>query len=259
MEPSRAPFESGWEWFKQGAGLFFAQPMMLILIHVLYIIVMLFIQFIPFIGMFAAYLITPALLAGILYATHRIAQRDEIEAGFLFQVFNDKSKLHPMLTLGGLYMVSVIIIMMVVFAIMFAVAGPLFFELLMAEPEAARELFEDNIEVVFVMMGAMLVSGFIMMALLLMGFFYAIPLVMFSTTEPFDAIKSSIRACWRNMWPLTLFGVLHIFFVFIGSLPLLLGLFIVMPITFAAWYASFREIYPDVDEEEPSTPGVMHV
>jgi uncharacterized membrane protein len=75
---------------------------------------------------------------------------------------------------------------------------------------------------------------------------YAPALILLNDFEFVQALKSSFIACMKNFLPLFLWSVLITLLLFVAMLPLLLGLFVLMPVMFASVYASYRDIfYPD--------------
>jgi uncharacterized membrane protein len=226
-----------------------AQPGMWIVITLLFFVVSVFAQFVPFLGPIALALLTPALLAGTLFCAHEADTNRNIEAGFLFQVFQQKAKLNPMLTLGGMYLLGQFVIAILMVIVMFAVAGPTFWQMMQNKPVEPIDP-----QMIGTLLVAMLVF-LVLLTVLMMLFVYAIPLVMFTDTDPFTAMKSSLLACWRNMWPLFFASVLYTLLAFIAMIPFFLGLLVLAPVSFAAWYASFCDIYPDHESEE----GILHV
>jgi uncharacterized membrane protein len=79
--------------------------------------------------------------------------------------------------------------------------------------------------------------------LLSMAFFYAVPLIMFAAAKPVAALKSSFAACLANILPLLLFSVVYIVLAAVAVIPFGLGLLVLLPVTFGAVYASYRDVY----------------
>ena len=49
----------------------------------------------------------------------------------------------------------------------------------------------------------------------------------------------------KNILPMTLYGLLLIILMFVAMIPLMLGLLVLLPVTFITVYTSFRDIYVD--------------
>ncbi len=79
-----------------------------------------------------------------------------------------------------------------------------------------------------------------------MAYFYAIPLVMLEGAAPLQALQSSVQACLRNILPLLLFSIIYTVAFILAAIPFFLGFLLLIPLSFAAWYCSYVDIYaPD--------------
>ena len=117
---------------------------MWIVMILLLFVISLFASFIPFIGSIALSLFTPALMAGILYCAREVDENRDIEAGYLFQVFQEKGKLNPMLTLGGMYLLAQFAIVILMVIIMFVAMGPIFFDAMQGKQVPAEDEAEAD-------------------------------------------------------------------------------------------------------------------
>jgi uncharacterized membrane protein len=72
---------------------------------------------------------------------------------------------------------------------------------------------------------------------------FAIPLVMFERTPPVEAIKSSVNASLKNLASMTVFVIVYLVSAMIAAIPFFLGFIVLIPVTAAALYAGFRDIY----------------
>ena len=82
-------------------------------------------------------------------------------------------------------------------------------------------------------------------AVMLMAMFYAIPLVMLGRQDAWPAVQDSIAACWINMGPLLVFGLISLVLAFLAIIPFGLGFLILWPVMLCAMYASYREVFPE--------------
>lgn len=82
-------------------------------------------------------------------------------------------------------------------------------------------------------------------AVILMAMFYAIPLVMLSRQDAWPAVQDSIAACWMNMLPLLVFGLIGLVLAVIAAIPFGLGFLILWPVMSCAVYASYREVFAE--------------
>jgi len=92
----------------------------------------------------------------------------------------------------------------------------------------------------------MLVVMLVMLLLvvpLLMAYWFAPALVVFRGDAPWAAMKTSFRACLRNMPPFLVYGIVGFLLAIAASIPFGLGWFIVAPMTAASLYASYVDVF----------------
>jgi uncharacterized membrane protein len=66
-------------------------------------------------------------------------------------------------------------------------------------------------------------------------------------------MKLSFAACWANVIPFFVYGLIVLVLWFIASIPLLLGLVVLLPVLFCSVYASYRDILTGAPG--PAAPG----
>ena len=219
-------FNCGWELFKKDYGTWFI--MFLIFIGIAVVL-----SFIPFIGSLALSLITPALMAGFMYAASQLEQGNVIEIGNLFQGFKNKERMNKLLILGGLSLVASILLMIIIFALVGGSAMMNMDETGAINPET-------------MMTGGMLFSMLLitLVGLLIgMGFLFATPLVMLDNMTPIESIKASFSACIKNILPLLVFSIIYILLAIVAAIPLALGFLILIPVSILAIYCGYRTIF----------------
>ena len=77
----------------------------------------------------------------------------------------------------------------------------------------------------------------------MMAFWFAPALVVFRGDEPFAAMKTSFRACLRNIPPFLIYGLLGILFMILACIPIFLGLIVLIPVGIATVYTSYKDIF----------------
>jgi len=71
-------------------------------------------------------------------------------------------------------------------------------------------------------------------------------LIVLQQRPPFEALKTSLAACWANLGALTVYGLLWIGFAIIASIPLMLGWLVLAPLMALSSYAAYRDLFaPD--------------
>ncbi|MCK5360761.1 MAG: hypothetical protein KAJ95_09050 [Gammaproteobacteria bacterium] len=219
-------FSCAWNLFKQDFGTWF-------IMFLIFIGIAIVLSVIPFIGSLALSIITPALMAGFMYAASQLDQGNNVEIGNLFQGFKDKQRMNKLLALGGLTLLASILLMFIMFAMlggsaMMSVGGEG-----AVDPQAMMSA-GMGISMLLILLVAMFVA---------MGFFYATPLVMLDNMAPVESIKTSFSACLKNILPLLVFGIIYFLLAIVAAIPILLGFLILIPVSILAMYCSYKSIF----------------
>jgi hypothetical protein len=75
-------------------------------------------------------------------------------------------------------------------------------------------------------------------------------LIVLRQQPPVEALKASLSACWANLGPLTVYGLLWIAFAFIATVPLGLGWLVLVPLMVLSTYAAYRDLFEAESREE---------
>jgi uncharacterized membrane protein len=76
-----------------------------------------------------------------------------------------------------------------------------------------------------------------------MAYWFAPALIAIDGMRPWQAMKLSLVGCLKNVMPLVVYGLMGGMLIVLGSLPMLLGLLVVMPTLAASIYVSYRDIF----------------
>jgi len=219
-------FGCGWNLFKQDFGTWFIMFLILIVLTVV-------LSFIPFIGSLALAIISPALIAGFMYASAEMDKGNKIEIGHLFQGFKDKERMNKLLVLGGLYLVAQILVVFLAFVL---IGGS-------AMMTASQTGAVDP--------AAMMTSGviismllvFLVFLIVMLGFIYSPALILLDNMAPVASIKASVSACFKNILPLLIFGLVYFALAIVAAIPIFLGFLILIPVSILAMYCSYKSIF----------------
>lgn len=163
-------------------------------------------------GIMIGALVFPMFYAGFLHGARALDQGGELYIGHVFRGFTRASRILPLLFLGLL---------------------PLSFELI-------------TLGIFDALLGAILPALMVVAPLGIMTFvalLFSCPLVMFVGVRPIPAIKSSYKACGKNLAPLLVI-VVFLMLLAVGSVITLgLGLFVAMPLSCCTLYLSYMSIY----------------
>ena len=219
----------GWSWIAAGWDLFKAQPGMWILLMIVYLVFVILVSLVPFLGPLINMLIYPVIAAGMMIGCRAVENGQPLEVAHLFAGFRQNTS--NLLMLGLLTIVGWIVILVPVMLVMGGSA------LLtgMSSPAALGAAGSS-----------FLIAVLLIIALsvpLYMALWFAPALVVFHALTPTDALKTSFFACLRNIVPFLLYGVILVFFSIAATIPAALGWLVLGPVIIASIYMGYRDIF----------------
>ncbi|MGH6636200.1 MAG: BPSS1780 family membrane protein [Gammaproteobacteria bacterium] len=230
METKKIDSSKVLSWYAEGWRLFAKDPGLWVLLTFAFLAINIALTLVPLVGQVALALLTPALYGGLLHGVRESFQGRKLHLKHLFSALMDPEQRRPMLMLGVLALGAQ--------AAMLGIAMVLgFSQFLVITPGEAPVLNPGG----GAMLGLLVVLIFA--ALMSMALLYAVPLVFFARLDPVAAVKSSFGACWRNIGPLTIAGLIYLGLAALASLAFFLGFLILIPVTLGAVYASYRAIF----------------
>lgn len=247
MTAIRADAGQGWGWIVEGWGLFVKAPGVWIVMLLIYLAISVVLSLVPFVGMIAQALLSPVLVGGMLYGAALQARGETLEIGHLFQGFRDQERMGPLVMLGLISVAGYVLITLVL--VMFVGGGMMMGAMM---DGASTGMPREAMGGLFVGVG--LVAVLIVMTIglaIAMALFYGVPLVMLAGQNAWPAAQASVAACWINMLPLLVFGLVYMVLAVVAMIPLGLGFLVLLPVTICAVYASYREVF-----EETPPPGI---
>lgn len=228
----------GMSWIGEGWDLFKLAPGYWILVLLIFLGVQIVLGLIPFIGSLASVLLGPSFIVGILAFSQGLAVEGKPNIDRLFVGF--KEKLGTLIIVALLYFAMLMAaIMVVAFAVIALIGTAVFTDA--SGPAHGLEMLISSGGVLKVLLGLLLMMS--LMMLVAAAYYYAPGLVYFANLSAVDAMKQSFAACLRNWLPFLLYGLVAIVIMFLGVLPFGLGLLVVLPVLFASYYTSFRDLF----------------
>jgi len=222
---------------------------MWLVLVIVWLLIFAALQLIPVIGVLATYLIAPALTGALLVCARDALGGRAIDVGQLFDPLTADGTRGPMLILGALFLVAHIVLLLIGVALIIATLGMTMLEhhAVFTEPGGPGSGALEPDALLRMGLGAALVALILVALGLLIAlfFYYAIPLVLFAGVQPTVAIGLGFKAIVRNWLPLLVLGVLWLVLAILASVPLLLGWLVLLPVTFGAWLASYRDVFPE--------------
>lgn len=239
MTAIRVEAGRGWGWIVEGWQLFAQTPGVWIVLLLIYLAISVVLSIIPLVGLLAHALLNPLLIGGLFYGVAAQARGEPLEVAHLFRGFQDQERMGPLIVLGAISVAGYVLIGLVI-AVLIGGGLAAWFVL----DSSGMDVSSQTLEIL--LMGAALLAGLIVLtigALITMALFYGIPLVMLAGQNAWPAVQDSIAACWANMLPLLVFGLVYLVLIVVAAIPFGLGFLLLFPVTICAVYASYREVF----------------
>jgi uncharacterized membrane protein len=242
VQPRQVGIEQGWRWIAAGFSLFARNPLIWMVFLMTYLALQLVLAlFVPVVGMIAAAVLDPVLIAGFMTGARALELDEELEISHLFSGF--RSHFKQLATVGSFYLSGKIALILLATGLATVIYGPLP-ELDLAKLDAADPALLPVIQQ-YMMVGMLIMA---LLVPLLMAYWFAPALVLFDGLPALEAMKLSFSACLKNVLPFTLYGAASIVLFILGAIPFALGLLAVIPVLFAtSIYAAYRDIFVAVD------------
>ncbi len=223
-----------WEIFKQA-------PTPFILAWLLMLLLMLASSVIPF----AAFLLSPALIAGYIMGIHKIRQHQNFAMGDLFEGL--KTQGSQLIMLGVITIVAALILLLI---------GAVCFSLGLSGIDSRSSI------PLLAGMAIALTLGVTLFLVIASALWFAPSLIVFHQTPPKPAIRLALKALGKNLLPFTVFSLLLLLLsaaisVFVGLLSSLLGplgaiigpllslaaTLVLGPMSMITMYTSYQDIF----------------
>lgn len=228
----RVPVGNGLAWLGTGWTFFRQSALAWVALTLVAGVIWFVLAMIPLLNLLNS-LLFPILSGGVMIACENQRQTGSLAIGDLFAGFRDKL---GHLALLGLIAFGLSLISMIPIAIIFGMsfAGAFFGAQL-----GSQAISSFPITGLLLGGAIVFVAGFVIASLT----WFAPALVCLQNLTPIDAMKNSFSACWRNVLPGLLYGIAAFVLIIIGSIPLGLGLLIVLPMFGISIYAAYRDIF----------------
>jgi hypothetical protein len=232
---------NGWRWITDAWSFMAGQRLTFIGVFVLYMLMIIAVQFVPIIGPLAVTLFGPVLAGGFILGCDAVRGGDRLEVGHLFAAF--QRHLGKLVALGAISFGLGILIVIV----MVAIVGVSFFTLLAGGGE-------PNPEQLGGMLMTLLLAVLIAIAISIpvyMMLWFAGPLIVLADFEIGAALKTSFSACLKNILPFLVWGVMVLLLSIpatILSVLLFLGWLLLGPVLMVSVYTGYRDIFHETPE-----------
>ncbi|SMF53189.1 Uncharacterized membrane protein [Alteromonadaceae bacterium Bs31] len=231
--PRRVPVGNGIQWIADGFGHFKKDPGIWIVICIVGFVILMALSIIPVVAQLSQFTVA-IWVGGLMLGCHAQDSDEPLTINHLFAGFSNN--------MGPLLVVSVIIViasLAILAVIVMAIAGVYGMSIFLGD---TSQLFTE--EFVMVILIGLLVYMAAIIPIIALGWFSP-ALIVLNNVPVFTAMAMSFKACFINVVPFFIYGlVLSVLFV-IGMIPLLLGLLVVMPVFYGSLYRSYKDIFID--------------
>jgi uncharacterized membrane protein len=206
-------------------------------------------QYWLFVGMcFIAYAISQAvplilmgpMLCGLYLAFFKVRRREPIEFGTMFKGFDFFG---PSLVAMVLHAIPILVIIVPTYLLFYV-------SLFVAIAAQGQSDNPAGVLGVFFTFFLVIIVIFVVIIIISVGFTFALPLIVDRRLGGLDAVKLSFKAGMANFWRLLammlLTGVMNI----VGAAFCIVGMFLVLPITYAAIAAAYEQVFGLKDPRE---------
>ncbi len=226
-------------WLKYGWKLFKKKPLTWIFMVLIFDLFML-VGNSFFIGKFIVALLLPILAGGIFIALDKTSRDEPIGLENLFSVFKYKPILKELLTVGaiGVAVVSLTLVLQYLTGTEYEV------KIDSSKVEGTGDVYKQ------VSKGSIFTS--IVSLVWSCAMLFAIPLIAIYKESAIPALKHSLNGILLNFIPFLVFFGMIVLLTIVSILPVGLGLLVLIPVLYGAFYSSFKEIYVKTEKQDLS-------
>jgi hypothetical protein len=195
---------------------------------------------VPLLGLAASTVLSFLFAGGLMRAADLTARGEALGFGEMFSGFGPRAA--PLAGGGLLVLVALAALWGVLLTVgVGAVLGGFAVALSQTDPDATASAL-------YGLGGAAalaLLVGLLALIPLSMAVWLAPALIMLRGLAPLDALRLSLKASWRNLGALTVYGLVFIGLAIVATLMILLGWLFLMPLCYLSTYAAYRKLFED--------------
>jgi len=237
MPPRSVAIGHGLQWVSSGWQIFKRSPLAWMGLTVTLVLAWLLLLNIPKVGPLLFNLLFPIFFAGLMIGCRDLIQGRQLHFGYLIAGFRENAS--ALVTVGGIYLVGMLVVMAIAFGSSESLpklpAKPSPEEVAAAQAALKR------------MTGPLLSAMAVYVPLIMLTWFAPL-LIVFRQMSALAAMKASFSACLRNIGAFCVYGVIVVLLWVVATLPMMIGLIIVLPVIFGSIYASYIDIFEQADE-----------
>ncbi|GGY12196.1 BPSS1780 family membrane protein [Paludibacterium paludis] len=246
LRPAKVRAGSVFGWISRGWAQFRAQPLIWVLFGLVTVILPLLLSVVPILGRIGQMFLHLGFVAGFALCARRACRGEAIEIADLFGAIRQNWRPLAVLTLVQIvFLIAVaVVIVGIALGIGFGFAGAktMMTAMMDMDPSRFASLGQGGSAMLIILL-ALVFAAFSL--LIESAFLFAPILVTMQGLLPLEALMVSFRAVLTNWAAFLVMGVVFIVLIFLGVLPMLLGLLIVCPLYYLALYAAWQDVFPE--------------
>lgn len=229
IEIRSVPSATAWQWLVDGFKIFWKNPLMWLVLFVIYLLIIVPVSLIPAVGSVAGTLLAPIFTAGLMWGCKAVSENQDLEINHLFAGFKNNTK--QLVAAGAIYMLGLLVIALLVSATVD--------KTVMSAVVAGQTLTPEQANSVMLP----LLFALLLLMPLLMAYWFAPVLIGLNGLKAVEAMKLSFNASLRNILPMLAYSVLVLGLMIVAIIPFGLGLFVVIPTMMTSLYTSYQDIF----------------
>lgn len=227
----------GWAWIVEGWGLFKQAPLLWMAVFLILFALQFLLGLVPFVGTLASLLVGPLFMVGIL-AFAQGARDGKADLAQLFVAFREKTG--PLLLVALLYALAIVVVVVIAVVAIVVLGASSMAAAGVDTEQLLRHLVAGGSGLLLSVMILMAVAAIFLIAA---AYWFAPGLVFYADMGAAAAMKASLAACLRNWLPFLLYGIVSMLVLLGGTLVLLIGLLVAVPVLMASYYPCFRDLF----------------
>jgi uncharacterized membrane protein/ribosomal protein L32 len=239
ISPQSVPAGHGLSWLSNGWGHFMGNPLAWALATIIWLALIYLSRKFPSLGIIplgdiVMNILSPVFAAGFLIGCRAQDEDEDFTVGHLFAGFSQRTG--QLILVGAIFLGALILLMTLIMGSIMSLMGVEMVDI--EDPRMMAVTMSPGLLI------ALLVS-LLFVVPLFMAYMFAPALVVFDELGALEAMKVSFFACLNNILPFLVYGLLGMLLLLVGSIPLGLGLLIVLPMLIGGGYAAYMDIFYD--------------
>ena len=233
-QPQPCEAGAGGRWLSQAWTLFKERPGLWVGMSLTMCLIMIVLSMIPGLN-FVLSLGFGVIIAGFVISAYELDENQNLQFAHLFAGF--QRHVGQLLLLGVLYLVAIFVLILISAAVMLIFGG-------MSGGLGALMHGDSSAWGAGMLLGVLL-GCLVFLALIVpvaMAIWFAPALIALNGMSAIDAMKLSFKACWVNIIPFLVYGLVLIGLSLLALLTLGLGYIVLLPVIYISYYTSYREV-----------------